>query len=123
MADDKAFTKQLNRLRAELKPLGDQHKEWKKTAPIMQDLIRRAYNFGMQQWELVELTGYARDNIRLLCMPDDQREELRSRRRKGVDRVAQAALEHNPKLVAQMERTAADPSTRVKRGRPKREPG
>lgn len=119
MADDKAFTKQLNRLRAELKPLGDQHKEWKKTAPIMQDLIRRAYNFGMQQWELVELTGYARDNIRLLCMPDDQREELRSRRRKGVD---QTVLEANPGLAAQMERAVANRAAarRIRDGSPKR---
>lgn len=108
----------LNRLREQLKPLGDQHKEWKKKVPIMQDLIRKADAAGMKQAEIVELTGYARDNIRLLCMSPEQREELRRRRRRvGADQVA---LESNPALVAQMEHKAADPSARVKRSRPKR---
>lgn len=107
----------LNRLREQLKPLGDQHKEWKAKVPILQDLIRKADAAGMKQAEIVELTGYARDNIRLLCMSPEQREELRRRRRVGADQVA---LESNPALVAQMEHTAADPSARVKRSRPKR---
>lgn len=107
----------LKRLRAELGRLGDQHKEWKKQIPILQDLIRKADAAGMKQAEIVELTGYARDNIRLLCMSPEQREELRRRRRVGADQVA---LESNPALVAQMEHAAADPSARVKRSRPKR---
>lgn len=83
----------LNRLRDQLKPLGDQHKEWKKQVPILQDLIRKADAAGMKQAELVDLTGYARDNIRLLCMSPEQREELRRRRRVGTDTVALAAAE------------------------------
>lgn len=80
----------LKRLRAELGRLGDQHKEWKRQVPLLQDLIRKADAAGMKQAEIVELTGYARDNIRLLCMSPEQREELRRRRRVGTDTVALA---------------------------------
>ena len=77
----------LKRLRAELEQLGNQHKAWKKQVPTLQDLIRRAYAAGIIQAEIVELTGYQRDNIRLLCMDPAEREELRSRRRKGTPPV------------------------------------
>jgi hypothetical protein len=108
----------IDHLRTELKMLGNQHKRWKEKEPILHDLIRRAHDAGMKQAEIVELAGYKRDNIRLLCMDPAQREELRARRRRrGVD---QLALEANPQLVERMEATAADPSSRVRRGRPKR---
>jgi len=71
----------------------------------------------MKQVEIADLSGYERDNIRLLCMDDVEREELRARRRRGVPTVT---LGDNAELVEQMQRTLDDPSSRVRRGRPKR---
>lgn len=102
----------IEALRTELKMLGRQHQRWKETEPILKDRIRRAKQAGMTQAEIVKLTLYTRDNVRLMCMPDDQREELRARRRKP--RIP-------AELADQMERTASDPSARARgRGRPKR---
>lgn len=108
----------ITHLRTELKMLGNQHKRWKEKIPILQELVRQAHAAGMRQAEIADLSGYERDNVRLLCMSPEQREELRRRRRVGADQVA---LESNPALVAQMERTAADAAARAKRSRPKRE--
>jgi len=108
MADD------IDHLRTELKMLGNQHKKWKATAPILRDLIRRAAAAGMKQVEIADLSGYERDNIRLLCMDDADREELRRRRRRGVDQVA---LDTFPTAAQTL--TVPDPS-RVRGGRRKR---
>jgi len=73
----------IDRLRTELKMLGNQHKKWKAKTPILHDRIRRAHEAGMKQVEIAELSGYERDNIRLLCMDDEAREAIRAKRRAG----------------------------------------
>lgn len=121
MEDDPST--ELDRLRTELKMLGAQHRRWRERQPILHERIRQAHAAGMKQAEIADLSGYERDNIRLLTMSPEQREELRARRRKTArpddDEIGQA-LDANAELVEQMERTATDPSARVKRARPSR---
>lgn len=86
--------------------------------PGLDDLIRRAHAAGVEQQTIAEWTGYRRDNIRLITMTPQERDAYNARRRA---RTAQQDLDDaSPELVAQIERTATDPSSRVRAGRPRR---
>jgi len=54
-----------------------------KERPELEKEIRAAAAAGMSQSQIVEITGYARESIRLLCMTPEQREAERVKRRKG----------------------------------------
>lgn len=107
--------------RTRLKALGSQNKAIKaaeeELRPELWAEIRAAHLGGVQQKDIIEDTGYTRETVRLASMSEQEREDERVKRRKP----AQQQLEANPQLVDQMERTAADPSSRVRRGRPTRQ--
>lgn len=72
--------------RSALANLGRQHK---RARANVKDVRRRllpeilaAHHDGVPQQEIVELTGYTREAVRLICLPDEQREALKDRRRK-----------------------------------------
>lgn len=53
-----------------------------KERPELEKEIQTAAASGMPQHQIVEITGYSRENVRLLCMTPEQREAERAKRRK-----------------------------------------
>lgn len=51
--------------------------------PELEKEIRAAAGAGMAQAEIVAITGYSRESVRLLCMTPEQREAERAKRRQG----------------------------------------
>lgn len=60
--------KRHQRLRAELEEL----------RPRLADHIRGAHDAGMAQVDIAKATGYTRDQIRQICLPEEKRRTRRS---------------------------------------------
>jgi hypothetical protein len=73
-------TDQLATLGAKAKRLRAQLDELK---PQLDDAIRAAHAAGTPQVEIVAASGYTREMIRQLCLTEEERAELKARRRKA----------------------------------------
>lgn len=91
---------ELDRLGSRKKKLDIELDEMK---PKLHEAMRAARAAGATQREVMERSGYKTiQQVRVIL---------------GEVKSPQEDLEANPELVEQMERTAADPSSRAKRGR------
>lgn len=74
-----------------LEALGTRYKSLRKQLatlrPLLVDAIRAAAAEGVTQVKIVELTGYTRDAVRVLCLPDDSRRELGTRRTRKLKKA------------------------------------